>query len=344
MRRAMDAPAGFVSTSERLSTTTPTQALLLLNGEWTIARAQKMAARVNSIEDAWHYALGRAPTAEEVKMADEFLAQRIPVGDAPTKLSAEELATAGLFKVDSPQERIVVDGEEVPSLGDEFTVEAVAKLNTYDPVAAAVRTIASHWTNQKDNVEGFGWSIGVTGEKSRFKPRNLIIQLVGEDENSNIAYEAIPSDLRLELGVKYHITVRVSCSQHRVEFRLQQIDKPNAPVLTSVATHSVRRGLDKGEAPYVIGGVSKRSPSHHWDGVIDAVRIVPGLLGDQVISPRPEMWKAPSLVHWNAKEPLPRGLAWSSAAGDEVPVDPKKQAMADLCHVLLNANEFFYLH
>jgi len=32
------------------------------------------------------------------------------------------------------------------------------------------------------------------------------------------------------------------------------------------------------------------------------------------------------------------------AEGQAEPVDPRKQAMVDLCHVLLNANEFFYLH
>jgi hypothetical protein len=344
MLRAMDAPAGFSSTSERLSTTTPTQALLMLNGEWTISRAQNMAARVHSLEDAWHYAFGRAPTADEVKMADAFLEQRTQQAEPSQPLSAEQIATAGLFKVDSAQERIVAENGSVPTLGDEFTVEAIAKLESYDPVSAAVRTIASHWTNQKDNVEGFGWSIGVTGEKSRFKPRNLIIQLVGEDENSNIAYEAVPSDLRLELGVQYHIAVKVSCAKHTVEFVVRQIDKPGTPVLTSVATHSVRHGLDKGAAPYVIGGVGKRSPAHHWDGVIDAVRIVPDLLADDQLSANPESWKAPSVLHWTAKAPLPEGLAWSSAAGEAAAGDPKKQAMVDLCHVLLNANEFFYLH
>ena len=80
----------------------------------------------------------------------------------------------------------------------------------------SVRTIASRWNNGKDNVEAFGWSLGVTGEKSRFKPRNLIIQLVGEDENRNIAYEPVASESALELGVDYHVAAKVSCSDaHR---------------------------------------------------------------------------------------------------------------------------------
>ena len=48
---------------------------------------------------------------------------------------------------------------------------------------ASVRTIASRWNGGKDSLEAFGWSLGVTGEKSRYKPRNVIVQVVGEDED-----------------------------------------------------------------------------------------------------------------------------------------------------------------
>jgi hypothetical protein len=37
-------------------------------------------------------------------------------------------------------------------------------------------------------------------------------------------------------------------------------------------------------------------------------------------------------------------LAWASNEAPKVKLDPKKQALTDLCHVLLNASEFFYLH
>ena len=74
--RSLDAPAGFSSTSERQSTTTPTQALLLVNGEWALARAHKLAARANSIEEAWQLALGRPPTAGESDTASAFLRKR----------------------------------------------------------------------------------------------------------------------------------------------------------------------------------------------------------------------------------------------------------------------------
>lgn len=343
--RSLDAPAGFTSTSERQSTTTATQALLLVNGDWTQARARKLAEQVYSIEDAWNYALGRGPSKKEITMAEAFIEKRLKdtggAATAPKTATPEELETAGQFKENTPQERLIARG--VDPTGDEFTIEAIAKLNSVD-TAASVRTIASHWTGGKENTESFGWSLGVTGEKSRFKPRNLIIQLVGEDENRNTAYEPVASDLRLELGVTYHIAVKVSCAAHQVTFQVQQIDKPNAPVMTSVANHIVRTGLDRGTASLVIGGVHKRAPTHHWDGKIEAARIVRGLLPNEALSPKPEAWTAPAVVTWKAKTGPGETLSWSSPEGQPEPTDPKRQAMVDLCHVLLNANEFFYLH
>ncbi len=340
--RAMDAPAGFASTSERQSTTTPTQALLMLNGEWTLSRAQKLASRVYSVDEVWQFALGRPPTAKENTMAEAFIEQRIAEQDAPSaKPTAADLENASLFKENTPHERLVAQNAQKE--GDEFTVEAVIQLNSVD-TAAAVRTIASRWNNGKDNEESFGWSIGVTGEKSRFKPRNFIIQLVGEDENRNITHEPVASDIRLELGATYHVSVQVSCAAHTVTFRVQQMGKPNAPELTSVVPHSVRTGLSKGVSNLVIGGVNKRASSHQWDGRIEAARVTRGILPEEAFTSDPSKWSAPAIVTWNAKEGPTDPLVWASAEAPPKALDPRQQAMADLCHVLLNTNEFIYLH
>ncbi len=339
--RSLDAPAGFASTSERQSTTTPTQALLLVNGDWPLARAQKLATRVKSVEEAWQYALGRPPTANEIAMAESFISKRIPSGEPRPGVATAAPENASEFKENTAQERLVARTTEEE--GDEFTVEAVVKLDSID-VNAAVRTIASRWNNGKDNVEAFGWSLGITGEKSRFKPRNLIIQLVGEDENTNIAYEPVASNLRVELGTEYHIVAKVSCSEHTVTFQMQQLGLPDAPVLTSTVPHRVRTGLSKGSSGLVIGGVNKRAAAHQWDGRIEAARVVRGLLPDEALSHEPAKWAAPAIVNWNAKAAPTERLAWASSDSPASTIDPRKEALADLCHVLLNANEFFYLH
>ena len=55
-------------------------------------------------------------------------------------------------------------------------------------------------------------------------------------------------------------------------------------------------------------------------------------------------WKS-ALVNWTASLGPSTQFAWSGSdtkAGEAV--DPYRQAMNDLCQVLLNTNEFFYLH
>ncbi|HBB73952.1 MAG TPA: hypothetical protein DC048_05810, partial [Planctomycetaceae bacterium] len=46
-----DGADAYLSTPLRNVTTTPTQSLFLINGEWTLARAQELAARVDRTAD-----------------------------------------------------------------------------------------------------------------------------------------------------------------------------------------------------------------------------------------------------------------------------------------------------
>ena len=89
-----------------------------------------------------------------------------------------------------------------------------------------------------------------------------------------------------------------------------------------------------------IGGVAR---SERARGRIEAVRVVVGLLPDDALSPDPAKWKAPALVTWNAKIGPADQFAWASVETAPTATDPRKGALADLCHVLLNANEFLYL-
>jgi hypothetical protein len=175
--RSLDAPAGFFSTPERQSTTTPTQALLLVNGDWTLARARKLADRAKTIDDAWQLALGRRPTHEERQAAEAFLDHRSE-GETPTAVpAAEPLETAGQFKENTSHERLLAETHDKE--GDEFTVEAIFQCNSIDRNATP-RTIASRWTGAKDSIESFGWNLAVTGVKSNFTPQSVIVQLVGQ--------------------------------------------------------------------------------------------------------------------------------------------------------------------
>jgi hypothetical protein len=339
--RALDAPAGFSSTAERQSTTTPTQALQLLNGDWLLARARKLAGRVENIDDAWLAVLGRLPTQLERAKAEGFLKQRAGTATAPGAANSNAGENSTGFKENSPHERLLVQsGEEE---GDEFTVEAIVSLNSID-VNASVRTIASRWFGGKDSLESFGWSLGVTGMKSRYKPRNVIIQVVGEDENANIGYQVVPSDIHIELGRRYHIVVRVSCTGHNVTFTVRDLDTAGAAAQSVVVPMDIRSKLSLGSSQLVIGGLTKRAPTQQWDGRIEALRVASGLLEDKALNEDAEKWSA-GLVTWRSADPLTSQFAWSGSDTKTVEADdPFHQAMNDLCQVLLNTNEFFYLH
>jgi hypothetical protein len=72
--------------------------------------------------------------------------------------------------------------------------------------------------------------------------------------------------------------------------------------------------------------------------------IASGLLPDKALGSDPEKWSA-SLVTWRSADPLNSQFAWSGSDTKTVePDDPFRQAMNDLCQVLLNTNEFIYLH
>jgi hypothetical protein len=78
---AFDAPDGSLTTPLRNVTTTPTQALLMINGPWTLGRARALADRLRGaasddpqrIELAYRLAYGRPPEPRERTEAAEFL-------------------------------------------------------------------------------------------------------------------------------------------------------------------------------------------------------------------------------------------------------------------------------
>jgi len=84
---AFDAPDGNATTPRRNTTTTVMQALLLINGEWALARAGALAARLEHCEPTkydetsrvvWAYrlALGRLPDPDEIALALSFIGRQ----------------------------------------------------------------------------------------------------------------------------------------------------------------------------------------------------------------------------------------------------------------------------
>jgi hypothetical protein len=91
MIAAFDGPDGFNSCARRESTTTAPQALLMMNGEWAIERAEAMSDRLlreghsdqrDFIAGAYRLALGREASFEERSWAERFIeGQRLQILD-----------------------------------------------------------------------------------------------------------------------------------------------------------------------------------------------------------------------------------------------------------------------
>ena len=341
--RALDMPGGFASTSERQSTTTPTQALQLLNGEWVIERSRKLASRMQRVDDAWLAVFGRPPTDRERISAQNFIEKRISKAGpiASSSQAAGSTGPPGTFKIGSAQERLVVNASEKE--GDEFTVEAVVKLDSVD-ANTELRTLVSRWDGGKGSLESFGWSIDMTGKKSRYKPGNVLMQFVGEDENANIGYQVVASNIHLQVGRRYHLVVRVSSPRREVAFTVLDLDTAGSVAQSAVARMDNLSKLSQGASPVVLGGLGKRNPTRQWDGNIEALRIMLGNQPEKVLNADSAKWKD-GLVVWRAADSLGAPFAWSGAdSRQDEANDPFRQAMNDLCQMLLNSNEFFYLH
>ncbi|MGE3822381.1 MAG: DUF1553 domain-containing protein, partial [Isosphaeraceae bacterium] len=78
---AFDAPDGSITTPQRNATVTPVQALLMINGKWTLGRARALADRLRREADtdearvdlAYRLAFGRPPESTEPTEALTFL-------------------------------------------------------------------------------------------------------------------------------------------------------------------------------------------------------------------------------------------------------------------------------
>jgi Protein of unknown function (DUF1549)/Protein of unknown function (DUF1553)/Planctomycete cytochrome C len=91
---AFDAPDGTFPTARRNTTTTATQALLLINGDWTLARAQALAARIERLEPAstddrgrislaYRLTCGRQAEPDELEQAAAFLNRQTELARPP---------------------------------------------------------------------------------------------------------------------------------------------------------------------------------------------------------------------------------------------------------------------
>ena len=366
--KSFDATDGFNSTVQRQVTTTPTQSLLMINGAWPLDRAKAFAKRVDdlaadsgspgsdprrmAVQTAWQLAYGRSPTDREVDGAVGFLGgvaseqQVRPALTAP--LAATDSAAANISATDASTQWKLGDAKSLPD-GD-FTIEAVIHLRSLYP-NANVRTIVSHWSG---NTAQRGWNFGVTSTKSAYQPRNLILQLVGSPPGQagtgKPTYEVIASNLRPELNRPHYVAVSVKLaesSEAGITFYLQDLSQPDARLQTAAISHTVT-GHFRPDLNLVLGDRDGRSS--RWDGLLDNVRIsAAALKADELLINSGAGRRVVGFWQFNQQDAAgqdasPAGNHLAIAGG---PAGSRsgipEHALADLCHVILNSNEFLYL-
>ncbi len=365
---AFDAPRGTSSTSERNSTTTSTQALLLINGNWMLQRANLLARNVlretasekseaawpSLIEELYWRTVRRPPGPEEIRRAEQYIRESLyrqtqaSEEDPAAQLGFAEMPQRSGFALDlsDKPEAARPAGSSGMLKGDsDFSLEAVVYLRSMYPTSS-VRTIISQWNNNQNSP---GWSLGVTSEKSRYRPGNLILQLIGETAAGKVEYEVIPSNIHLALNNPYYVAVTVSLNDEGetgITFYVKNL-ATNDPLESSTAVHRVVRGIVDPGTRLVIGGRDFNGPQS-WDGLLDAIRISSARLSEEELSFHREAVGEKTVADWHF-EPRPGPLKDSSPWGNHLMLNratgghPLQEPISDIAHMLLNSNEFLYV-
>jgi hypothetical protein len=360
-----DAPQHFNSTATRDTTTTALQSLLLVNHRPFLERAEAMAERLEKqfplqpaeqIRLAYQLLYQRSPTSHELAEAMEFLREqsiKIPHANPnAANFLAEAMpqreGKAAVLAPGSAQEKLVLF-QPMPRPTADFTIETVVLLRSvYED--GSLRVIASSWDGGKEQS---GWSLGITGTKSQRKPRMLTLQMVGHGTEGEWLYEPVFSDLQIQLDRSYYLAASVHLGgpgEGTVTFYLKDLANDDEPLQTTVVPHPLVKNV-AGNLPIVIGGRTGKESGHQWDGLIDEVRLRQGTLSpDQCFFQHPKEKLPPAVTACWQFEPATGYFHDMAQRLDNLQCETQGKspprhgsALADLCHAMLNSNEFLYI-
>jgi hypothetical protein len=334
----------------------------MFNGEWALARARAFASRLmKEIPDndrerlnyAYRLAVGRLPNQEERRTLEGFLAQQGQNDDKEQgrKLSliADKLpfrdGRSAVLAPGTPQDRLMV-GDRDPLPDGDFTIEAFVLLRAPYPTGE-VRTIAARWDG---SLKRAGWALGVTGEKSRYKPMTLLLQLATGNENDKEA-EPLFSGLSLVPGRPYFVAASVSLAntaKPSIHFYTKDLSNDDEPVQSAIVEHHLTNNPTF-SSPFTIGG-RWGERRHLWDGLIDDVRLSQIALPVEQLLLTSETLLDNTVGYWRFENHTGAFSDSSINHHHLMPIttstgsqNAKLEAWIDLCHVLLNANEVLYV-
>ena len=351
---AFDAPAGFSSASERLDTTTSTQALLLRNNPWPHARARAMAKKFSthqplesSIGGIFKAAYGRPATQAEIELSQSFLDQWLNNQEASKEpKSAESKSDESIDHLSLYENTPRIYKKKGIELGTSWTVEAIARLD-HIHANASVNTLLSQWSGSHQKA---GWTFGITSAKSAYEPRNFIMQLIGENIGGDTIYRVIDSNLQIPLGKTHYLSCSVTFSpkgDSYVHFVWKDLETPDSKVQETRVNHDIIAMQSISSDELFLGG---RSNKHFWNGNIKHFRISSpainhehSLISKNNEAPDQETAKL-DLNFAKSPDQVLQDNGFLSRTTPQKTSSPQTEALAALCHVILTSNEFLYLH
>ncbi|MES2467950.1 MAG: PSD1 and planctomycete cytochrome C domain-containing protein [Verrucomicrobiota bacterium] len=374
-----DAPPGFQSVAKRDATNTALQSLLMANGDWPLDRARVMAVNLFNEDSTATLAdftaravdrvMGRPARADEVAEGVRFLkAQQeqieaaraaTPPADDPEALVDGSQRFPGLAKPGAPtavfqpgtaHEKLLARTSMVES--SSFFVEAMVSLDSVYP-DASVRTIVSRWNGDQADR---GWSLGVTGGKSRHGAGQLIMQLNGDDFQAALTLEVVVSGLTVPLKKPVYVAAVLSPETlpgrtygGNIRFLVRDLSDAAAVVQEAQVPHALGAGFVNPERGLVIGGRDGQS-AHYWMGGIHRFVMGNGTSLPSSLLPGRTTTAAGTLVEFAGAAltgPDNAFFKWIKPpplADAAPPAESSKvEALGDLFHVLINSNEFLYL-
>jgi len=356
-----DAPDSFSSVSQRNVTTTPTQALLLINQPSMIQRSRAFARRLvreagdsdaARVARAWELAFGRPAAPGEMERALAFLKsqpERIPTEpprEAP--LVAEKMpyreGRAAVLEPGSAQDSLKIPAD--PSWPREaFTVEGFVQLRSA-PDAGSHRIIAARWDGDPSHP---GWMLAAAGKGASVVPNALVFRWNRPSFQGRM--DEVSPGIGLELNKPYYVAVSVEArdgSPVAFTFVVREVANDCEP--PRVVTGNGPGPVDvRPDTPLTLGGCGIRGRVG-WDGLLDEIRFSAGALAAEQLLLHGDA-TPPGCLGWWRFEAAPGPYRDASPAGRHIEpprlpsadaIDPRTQALADLCHVLLNSNEFLY--
>ncbi len=365
-----DLPRFFVSVPSRDTTTSPVQSLQLFNSQQMLRFADQLSKRAfdevaggpeeekedAALRRAWKIVFGRPVTKAELSLAKEFLDHQSKLlSEQKTTVNLQQLETATMpyrngqsvvFHADKPSPFYVVDDKRLNP--ENCTIEAFFQIRSvYD--SGAVRTLVSKWSGK---VSEPGWIFGVTGRGSRRKPQTLVFRTYGQKSNGAVSDEIVFSDQHIEFNTPYYAAVCFHVSGERagtIDFYLKDLSNDDEQLGRITKKHQIKQ-VRGNHLPLAFGRMV-RNPNSLFDGLIDDIRFSSKALDVQALLFTQESVKKSTLGYWRF-DPVPGVFQDSSPNRHDITQNermtstsnPRREAFVDLCHILLNSNEFLYVH